>query len=193
MNDTILELAKNRHSVRKFSGEDIPLEDIIYSLEVARYAPSGANEQPWRFVIINDTDVKRKVREACERGEKHLYDTVKGDFREWLLSQGLSHKKPFLEEAPFLVAVLMKKSAKYAVESLYVAVGHILLALEERGLNTLVYTPTNTQYPAKVLDVPKEFKLETILPVGYSSGEVKILKKRSLKDSMFMNRWGNTT
>jgi nitroreductase len=116
---------------------------------------------------------------------------VKGQFKEWLLNQGLSHEKPFLEEAPFLVVVLMKKAAKYARESVWVAIGHILLALEERNLNTLVYTPSNTHYPFHELGAPTGFKLEAILPVGYSDDESHRMNRRDFGETVFMNRWGN--
>ena len=187
----ILELAETRRSVRKFSKEKVALEDVLYTLDVARHAPSGANEQPWKFIIVENKDVKRKIKEACEKGEKHLYDNVKGKFKEWLLNQGLSHEKPFLEEAPFLVIVLMKKSAKYSRESVWVAIGHILLALEEKGLKTLVYTPSNTDYPAHELDVPKGYKLEAILPIGHSLEDPTKMVKRGLAESVYMNGWGN--
>jgi len=87
----------------------------------------------------------------------------------------------------------MKKSAQYARESLSVAVGHILLALEERGLNTLVYTPSNTGFPQNELNVPDGFKLEAILPVGHSEDDVKKTSKLSLKDLVFRNEWGDDT
>jgi len=189
MTEKILELAKNRKSTRKYSVKEVNIEDVLYSLDVARFSPSGANEQPWRFIIIDDKEVKKRVRDASERGEKILYDNVKGEFRDWLLSHGLSHRKPFLEEAPILIAVLMKKTAKYATESIWVAVGHMLLALEERGLNTLVYTPSNTEFPKKELEAPEGFRLEVIIPVGYSEDDSMKTSKHNLKEIVFKNRW----
>jgi len=190
LEDKLLELSKNRKSTRKFSRKEVDMEDVLYSLDVARFSPSGANEQPWRFIIIDNEGIKKRIRDASERGEKILYDNVKGEFKDWLLSHGLSHHKPFLEEAPILIAILMKNSAQYARESLWVAVGHILLALEERGLNTLVYTPSNTGFPQNELNVPDGFKLEAILPIGYSEDDVKKTSKLRLKDLVFRNEWG---
>lgn len=190
MTGRILELATSRKTVRKFSAKPVPMDDIRYALDVARQAPSGANEQPWRFIIVTDPDLKKRIKDASERAERVLYENVKGDFREWLLSHGLSHEKPFLEEAPLLVAVLMVASAKYARESLWVAVGHLLLALEERGLSTIVYTPTNTNLPLAELDSPQGFKLEVILPVGYSDDDTPKEPKKDLDEIAFMNRWG---
>jgi len=192
MTDKILELASNRKSTRKYTNKEVNMEDVLYSLDVARFSPSGANEQPWRFIIVDDAEVKKRIREASERGEKILYDNVKGEFRDWLLSHGLSHRKPFLEEAPILIAVLMKKTAKYATESIWVAVGHMLLALEERGLNTLVYTPSNTEFPKKELKAPEGFRLEAILPVGYSDDDSMKTSKLDLNDIVFKNSWETT-
>lgn len=190
MTGRILELATSRRTVRKFSADPVSMDDILYALEVARQAPSGANEQPWRFIIVTDPGLKKRIRDASERAERVLYENVKGDFREWLLSRGLSHEKPFLEEAPLLVAVLMFASAKYARESLWVAVGHFLLALEERGLSTIAYTPSNTDLPLAELDSPRGFKLEAILPVGYSDDETPKESKKDLDEIAFFNRWG---
>jgi nitroreductase len=168
------------------------MEDILYALEVARQAPSGANEQPWRFLVITDPELKNKLREASEKGEKYLYENVNGKFREWLLNHGLSPEKPFLEEAPILIVVIMNKSAKYARESIWLAIGYIILALEERGLNTITYTPSNTNYPLEELDVPKGFKLEAILPVGFSEDETPKESKRDLNKSVYLNNWGKS-
>jgi len=189
MTGRILELATSRKSVRKFSAESVSMDDIRYALDVARQAPSGANEQPWRFIVVTDPDLKKRIRDASERAERDLYANVKGDFREWLLDHGLSHEKPFLEGAPILVAVLMMASAKYARESLWVAVGHFLLALEERGLSTIVYTPSDTGLPLAELDSPRGFKLEAILPVGYSDDETPKEPKKDLDEIAFLNRW----
>ena len=190
MTGRILELATSRKTVRKFSAKQVPMDDILYALDVARQAPSGANEQPWRFIIVTDPDLKKRIRDASERAERVLYENVKGDFREWLLSHGLSNEKPFLEEAPILVAVLMVASAQYARESLWVAVGHLLLALEERGLSTIVYTPSNTNLPLAELDSPQGFRLEVILPVGYSDDDTPKEPKKDLDEIAFLNRWG---
>ena len=164
--------------------------DVIYALHAARQAPSGANGQPWRFIVVDDPDLKERLREASEEGERTLYENVKGEFREWLLAHGLNPSKPFLEEAPLLVAVLMDTSAKYARESVWVAVAHILLALEERGLSTMTYTPSDTGPPLAELDAPQGFKLEAILPVGYSEDETPKEPKKPLDEVAFLNHWG---
>jgi len=191
MEKTLLDLSKGRRSVRRYTDENVSLDDVLYALKIASLAPSGANEQPWRFIIVDNDDTKKRIRAACERGERYLYDNVKGEFKKWLLSQGLNHEKTFLEEAPYLVVVLMKRTAKYARESVWIAIGHMLLALEEKGLYTLAYTPSNTDYPLHELDAPTGFKLEAILPVGHSDDEDPRTSRRELSETVFMNKWGN--
>ena len=190
MTGQVLELATRRRTVREFSTKQVPIDDIFYALEAARQAPSGANGQPWRFIIITEPELKKRIRDASEKAERVLYTKVKGDFKEWLLNHGLSHEKPFLEEASLLIAVLMDASAKYARESIWIAVGHLLLALEERGLSTITYTPSNTNLPLAELNAPQGFKLEAILPVGYSNDEKKKEPKKDLDELVFMNKWG---
>lgn len=185
-----MKLAERRKSVRRYSEKEVQLEEVLRALETATQAPSGANQQPWRFIILTDTEAKRRVREACERGERDFYDQVDGDFREWLLGQGLTWRKPFLDGAPVLVAVLMQEDAQYARESVWVAIGFILLALEELGLNALTYTPSNTEYPLAELKAPEGFKLEAIIPIGHSADDTPKAPRMRLDEVAFLNRWG---
>jgi len=185
----VLELAKNRKSVRKFSCNRINTDDVYRALKVAAQAPSGANRQPWRFLIISDPDVKKRVKDACEKGEKEFYDGVSGEFREWLFSKGLSWRKPFLVEAPLLVAVLMDEKAPYARESVWVSIGFLLLALEELGLSTVTYTPSDTDLPLRELEVPEGYKLEAVLPIGYSAEDKPRESRYQLEEMVFLNCW----
>ena len=191
MNRSLLQLATSRRSVRRFSKKPVSMRDVIYALNTARQAPSGANGQPWRFIVVDDPDLKVRLREASEKGERSLYENVKGEFREWLLTHGLNPSKPFLEEAPLLVAVLMDTSTEYARESVWVAIAHILLALEERGLSTMTYTPSDTGLPLAELEAPLGFKLEAILPVGYSTDETPKEPKKAFEEIVFLNHWGD--
>jgi nitroreductase len=186
----VLNLAKKRKSVRKFSKENIPIKKVLKALETATQAPSGANQQPWRFIVITEKDVKIRIKNACEKGEREFYKKVDGEFKQWLREKKLSWKKPFLENAPVLVSVLMKKDAQYALESVWIAIGFILLALEEQGLGALTYTPSNTEYPLRELNVPEEYQLEVIIPIGTSKDNTLKQPKMSLKDIVYLNQWG---
>ena len=186
-----MDLAKKRRTSRMFSSNPIDFKDVTVALETACQAPSGANYQPWRFLIVIDPQMKRRIRSACERGEKGFYSKVKGDWKDWLSSKGLSWRKPFLEEAPLLVLVLSERRAPYSVQSVWLAIGYILLALEELGLGTLTYTPSITEGVLEVTHVPKKFRLEAILPIGISIDEKTKETRRALCEVAYMESWGH--
>ncbi len=178
-----LELAHSRKTVRKFSQEPVDLRQIFQVVEVAKEAPSGANYQGWRFSIIIDPKMKRRIREASERGEKAFYEKVSGDWREWLSEKRINYIKPYLEEAPVLLAVLARNDVPYSTESVWLAIGYMLLAIEELELATVTYTPSDTKLVEKVIDVPKDYRLEAILPIG-KPREDKTKEPRESVDSL---------
>ena len=166
-----LELAHSRKTVRRFSREPVDIDKIMQVVEVAGEAPSGANYQGWRFSVILDPDIKRRIREASEEGEKAFYERVSGDWKEWLNKKKLSHGKPYLDNAPALLVVFARNNVPYSTESVWLAIGYMLLALEELGLATVTYTPSDTKLVENVIEVPKDYRLETILPIGLPSGD----------------------
>lgn len=188
----LFELAKRRKSIRKFSPNPIDLEDVLEALEVACRAPSGANQQPWRFLIITEQAIKNRLRKACEIGEREFYEKINGDFKKWLTAKGLSWEKPFIEEAPILVIVFMDVKSQYARESVWASIGFFLLALEEQGLNTVPYTPSNTSYPLKEVGAPKGFQLEAIFPIGLSAEEKPREPRTRLEEVAYLNIWGKS-
>lgn len=191
MKNYIFTLAKSRKTVRRFSSKHVDKENVISTLKTACQAPSGANSQPWRFIITTDPETKRKIRSACERSEKEFYEKIKGKLKDWLNKKGFSWKKSFLEEAPILILVLSEVESPYSSESVWTAIGYMLLALEEHGLNTVTYTPPVDKELMDYLAIPKGFQLETILPIGISSdGQIKE-KRKSLCEVAFYNSWGN--
>jgi nitroreductase len=164
----ILELATKRKTVRKFDSKVIPIERIITIIQVAREAPSGANYQGWRFHIIKNAETKKNIRKKSEEGEKKFYQKVSGHWAEWLKNSEINYKKPFLEDAPVLLVVYRKNDVPYSTESLWLAIGYILLALEEFGLGTVTYTPSYPEIVEEALEVPEGYRLEVILPIGNS-------------------------
>ncbi|MCD6551913.1 nitroreductase family protein [Thermotoga sp.] len=163
----LYDLARRRKTIRKFRKEKPPVEDLIYSLKVANEAPSGMNAQPWRFLVVEDEDLKRQIRKSCENAEKTFYRNIRGKLREWLHEKSFSWEKPFLEEAPYLLLVFSEKNAPYSRESVWIAVGYLLLALEERKLGSVPYTPPNLRELEELVNASENLRLEVILPVGY--------------------------
>ena len=185
----------SRRSVRDFSKDNFPIEIIKNCIKSASTAPSGANKQPWHFVIVKDSKIKRKIRKAAEIEEKEFYGGRAP--QEWLddLNQfGTDWKKPFLEEAPYLIVVFSKKfdinddgtnSKNYYVsESVGIASGLLLIALHNAGLVTLTHTPSPMSFLSEILNRPPSDKPYLIIPVGFPSenAEVPNIKKKTFKE-----------
>ncbi len=187
----ILELARRRRSVREFDPDvRVSLAAVLRAIEAALQAPSGSNQQPWFFVVIEDAEVKGRIRNACERAEKRFHEGLRGEFAEWLRSRGISWRKPFLEKAPYLIAVFSISGKPFSIQSTWLAVGYLLLALEEEGLASLTYTPPNPSEIADILGAPREARLQTIIPVGREKGRKEKEPRARLGEKVFLNRWG---
>ena len=185
----------SRRSVRDFSSDDFPIDIIINCIKSASTAPSGANKQPWHFVIVKDPIIKRKIRKAAEIEEKEFYGGRAP--KEWLddLNQfGTDWNKPFLEEAPYLIVVFSKKfdinddgtntKNYYVSESVGIASGLLLIALHNAGLVTLTHTPSPMAFLSDILNRPPSDKPYLIIPVGFPSenAEVPNIKKKTFKE-----------
>jgi nitroreductase len=165
----IQKLTSKRHSTRTFLDKPVSKKDIYYILKIGIEAPSGVNRQPWKFIVVSDPEIKRKIREQAEKVEKKYYDNLKnGGLLKDLKNMGLSWKKPFLETAPFLICIFSDPSQPFYKESLWISAGWMLLAAVELGLGTLTYKPENMDFIRKILNVPEEFKPELIMPIGYA-------------------------
>jgi iodotyrosine deiodinase len=146
------------------------VEDAI---AVANSAPSGANIQPWRFVVVTDPEVKKQIRAGAEAEEKEFYDSKAS--RDWLAALeplGTDWRKPHLEEAPVVIVVFEVHKADvapqpyYLKESVGIAVGFLLAALHNAGLGTLTHTPSPMRFLNDILDRPKYERPFVVIPVG---------------------------
>lgn len=178
----ILDLAKKRKTVRKFKREKPPIEKLLKCLAAAREAPSGMNAQPWRFVVVESRETRSQIREICESAEKSFHLSVRGELGSWLKEKGFTWEKPFLQEAPYLILVFARKDAPFSKESTWLAIGYLLLALEEEGLGTVTYTPPNPGDVARAIEAPSNYRLEVILPVGYPADERDKYERKPLEE-----------
>ena len=181
-----------RRTVRDFSSKEVPFEIIKNAVKSASSAPSGANKQPWHFVIVKDPKVKIKIRDAAEEEEKKFYEHRAPE--EWLkdLNQfGTNWEKSFIETAPYLVVVFKinydldgeKRTKNYYVnESVGIASGFLLAALHQSGLATLTHTPSPMGFLEKILERPKNERAVLLIPVGYPAKDsrVPILEKKGM-------------
>jgi iodotyrosine deiodinase len=166
-----------RRSVRDFSSEPIPAGVLEDAIATAASAPSGANMQPWTFVVVRDSALKRRIREAAEEEERRNYDGRMSE--EWLgalAPLGTDWRKEFLETAPALIVVFKqefgisggKKIRHYYVnESVGIASGFLLAALHHAGLATLTHTPSPMGFLRTILERPPNEKAYLLIPVGY--------------------------
>jgi iodotyrosine deiodinase len=189
---------QTRRSVRQFSSEPVPLERIEEAVRAAASAPSGANQQPWRFVVVGDAELKRQIRQAAEAEERANYERRFPE--EWLAALepfGTDWHKEFLESAPWLIVVFridygVEGDAKikhyYANESVGIAAGFLLAALHEAGLAALTHTPSPMDFLARQLDRPANERPFLLIPVDYPvpDCEVPDIAKRSLSDVLIV-------
>ena len=175
----------SRRTVREFSDRPVPIEVIENCIKSAASAPSGANKQPWQFVIVQDPEVKSKIREAAEVEEKEFYGHRAT--KEWLedLNQfGTDWHKPFLEIAPYLIVVFRQiydveddgshRKNYYVSESVGIASGFLLAALHNAGLATLTHTPSPMNFLGEILERPANEKAYLLIPVGYPDDDAEV-------------------
>lgn len=192
--DEFFTLLNRRRSVREYSDRKVPFALIEKAIAAAGTAPSGANMQPWRFVVVVDAEVKRKIREAAEREEYESYHGRMSD--KWLRRLavlGTDEHKPFLEAAPYLIVVFRINSITdageteptyYSQESVGIAVGMLLTALHTMGLATLTHTPSPMKFLQEILKRPKSEIPYVLIPVGYPANDAVVpdITRKTVKD-----------
>ena len=173
-----LDLARRR-TVRTFSSRPVPRLIIDDCLKAATSAPSGANLQPWHFVVVGDPATKRQIREAAEEEERHFYEhRASQEWLDALAPLGTDEHKPFLEHAPWLIAIFAQKYGRledgrrvkhyYPTESVGLATGMLITALHVAGLATLTHTPSPMKFLNEILGRPKASERPfLLLVVGY--------------------------
>ncbi len=184
-----------RRTVRDFSSQPVPDEVIDLAVEAAASAPSGANMQPWKFVVVRDPELKRRIREAAEKEE---YENYHGRMpEEWLRALAplqTGWHKEFLELAPLLIVVFKEDygldadgnrvTHYYVNESVGIACGFLLAALNAAGLATLTHTPSPMGFLRDILGRPRNEKAYLLIPVGYPAGGCRVpdITKKPLSD-----------
>jgi nitroreductase len=174
-----------RRTVREFSDRPVPRDIIETALQAAGTAPSGANLQPWHFAVVSGPATKRKIREAAETEEREFYEHRASE--EWLAALaplGTDADKPFLETAPYLIAVFLQKYGEladgrkvkhyYPTESTGLATGILITALHRAGLATLTHTPSPMKFLNEILGRPKSERPFLLLVAGYPADDARV-------------------
>lgn len=202
--EAFYETMRRRRTVRTFSDRPVPRAVIESCLRTAGTAPSGANLQPWHFVVVGDPARKRRIREAAEAEEREFYHGRAP--REWLdalAHLGTDEHKPYLETAPWLIAVFAQRyglSADgvrfphyYVTESVGLATGLLITAVHHAGLVSLTHTPSPMGFLNEVLDRPASERAFLLLVVGYPSPETMVpdIGKKALEEFVSWQDGGN--
>jgi nitroreductase len=182
---------KNRRSIRRYHRDAVSLEKIFQVLEAGRHAPSGANTQPWIYVVVTDSELKARIKKEAEKIETHTHKTAPANFKRWLKEQKITPEKKFLTEAPVLIVVAALTKAPYWHESTWLSIAYILLSAESLNLGTLTYTPRETTFLNKLLNIPDEYLPVAILPIGHpaENPSPETRPRKTVKQIVFMNRY----
>ncbi|MDD9991610.1 MAG: nitroreductase family protein [Rhodospirillales bacterium] len=177
---------KRRRTVRHFSSRPVPRAIIDHCLRAAATAPSGANLQPWHFVVVSDAETKRRIREAAEEEEHHFYQhRAPQEWLDALAPLGTDENKPLLERAPYLIAIFAQKYGRladgrrvkhyYPTESVGLATGMLIAALHIAGLATLTHTPSPMKFLNEILGRPNSAERPfLLLVVGYPDEDAMV-------------------
>ena len=189
------EAVKTRRSVRDFSDRPVAREVIEHALLAAGTAPNGANMQPWYFVAVSRPELKRRIREAAEVEERAFYERrASEEWLEALAPLGTDHEKPFLEVAPWLIVVFLRKFSYdedgrkrknyYTSESVGIACGFLINALHQAGLATLTHTPSPMKFLNEVLGRPRDERAYMLIVAGHPAADarVPVIGKKSLDE-----------
>ena len=186
---------RRRRTIRSFSERPVPRDIIEHCVGAAGTAPSGANLQPWHFVVVCDPEIKHHIREAAEAEEREFYGRrAPKEWLEVLEPLGTDEHKPFLEVAPYIIAVFVKNYERhadgritkyyYALESVAIAAGILVTALHHAGLATLTHTPSPMAFLNQILGRPNNERPVLLLVVGYPADDAAVpdLSRKSLEE-----------
>lgn len=184
-----------RKTIREFSKQAVPRAVIEQCLLAAGTAPSGANHQPWHFAVVTDAEKKKKIRLEAEIEEREFYERrAPQEWKDALAPLGTDSNKPFLEDAPYLIAIfgqkntLMDDGSKvknyYVPESVSIATGFLIAALHHAGLATLTHTPSPMGFLNELCERPDNEKPYILLVVGYPAEHCMVpnIKKKPLNE-----------
>jgi len=196
---------QKRRSVRHFSPEPVSLDIITDCIRAAGTAPSGANRQPWRFIVVGDASIKRKIRIAVEHEERQNYESrFPSEWKQALAPLGTNHRKEYLDIAPWIIVVFkinyehagvntlrgtpMHTKHYYVTESVGIATGILISALHHAGLATLTHTPNPMNFLNDILERPRSESPFVLLPVGYPSCDATVpnITRKTVEEIMLV-------
>ena len=194
--DQLFKALDARRSVRQFSPDAVPRQMIETAIRIASTAPSGAHRQPWKFVAVEDVDIKRQIRIAAEKEEYQSYEggRMSEEWLEALRPLGTDWHKPYLETVPWIVVAFEetyrhgangeREKNYYVKESVGLACGLFIVALHQMGLATLTHTPSPMGFLSKILNRPENERPFILFPIGFPAGDATVpdIQRKALDD-----------
>ena len=164
----LYKLMKNRRSTREYSTKKIPTEKLDSILKAGQFSPSGANQKPFVYIVIDEPGLKKKIKSYCESVDKNFFDNSSKCLKKFMKDRKISLKKDFLVDAPHLVVVAGETDKPSWLESTWISISYIILAAEYEGLATLTYTPAEFDFLKDLLNLPENLEPVLIMPIGYA-------------------------
>lgn len=164
-------LLRARRSRRFFKRDAIEPQKVERALMAAMRAPSGANAQPWEYVLIENGPIREQVGVHCERADQQFHQRAPAWLKEFLKHHEITPVKEFMQNAPLLVAVFGQRDMPFWLQSVWLSVANFITALETEGIHSLTYTPSLTKDFNKLLGVDESWSCQALLPIGYAEPE----------------------
>lgn len=181
---SLIEKLKQRRSYREFESESFDIQLIIDAIEAAKYAPNGANKQPWTFCIIKNPEIKKEIRVQSEKVETEFYQRITDEWKSDLNPLKVNTNKSFLEVAPYLIVIFKhlfqydqnnhQTKVYYPDISVGIATGMLISVLTDMGLDTLTYTPSPNSFLSDILKRPDNERPYLIIVVGKGSSSYQL-------------------
>ncbi len=187
---------KRRRSYREFETEGFDVQILVDAIEAVKYAPSGANKQPWFFCIVKDPKIKREIRVEAEKIENEFYKNISNKWQSDLIQLNINVKKPFLENAPYLIVIFKqiyqvdelgnRTNVYFPDKSVGIATGMLISLLTDLGIDILTYTPSPNLFLKDILKRPDNERPYLVLVCGKGSKtyELPNITKKSNKEVM---------
>ena len=177
--DELYDIMRRRRTTRKYRETPVDQELIQRVIQAGIYAPSGSNKSPYLVAVVQNPDLKQRIREEAEKVERRFYQEKRrakeSEFLKWVETKDIRVTKSFLTDAPVLLAVFENSEweDRHSIESTWLTIAYMILAAENEGLSTVTYTPEPKHFLNEILDIPSIYRPQVILPLGYA------LKKRN--------------
>lgn len=184
-----IQVIVNRRSIRKFKEESVPEEALNTVLDAGRWAPSASNTQPWRFIVVTDASVKKRIADTCTEFSRKAWAKFSPERARYLAARGGSWDKSYMKKIPILIVVcyrcLKQMKKELLLGSTWAAIENMLLAATVVGLGSCIYTFYNVEEENRLkelLGVPEKYRVAAIIQLGYSAVNPPLPSRKLLKE-----------